>query len=40
MVIAADETTVTTVGGNEFGAVSAHRCTPAEVPGVVGFVRL
>ncbi|WP_433199845.1 CHAP domain-containing protein [Nocardia sp. CA-107356] len=40
IVLTADETTVTTIGGNEFGGVSIHRFTLAEAPGVVGFGRL
>ncbi|WP_433731895.1 CHAP domain-containing protein [Nocardia sp. CA-129566] len=40
MVLVADDTTVTTIGGNEFGEVSIHRFPLAETPGVVGFGRL
>ncbi|MFI9509181.1 CHAP domain-containing protein [Nocardia sp. NPDC052566] len=31
---------VTTIGGNEFGAVAIHRWALADVPGIVGFGRL
>jgi hypothetical protein len=40
IVLAADEATVTTIGGNEFGEISIHRFTLVEAPGAVGFGRL
>ncbi|WP_040798123.1 CHAP domain-containing protein [Nocardia higoensis] len=39
IVLAADNGTVTTIGGNEFGRVSIHRFRLAEVPDVVGYGR-
>ncbi|MGK8555521.1 CHAP domain-containing protein [Nocardia gipuzkoensis] len=40
IVLRADAGQMTTIGGNEFGQVSVHRFTLADVPGVVGFGRL
>ncbi|WP_280233277.1 CHAP domain-containing protein [Nocardia cyriacigeorgica] len=40
IVLTTDDGVVTTIGGNEFGAVSMHRFAVAEVPGVVGYGRI
>lgn len=40
IVLSADNGTVTTIGGNEFGTVRIHRFALGEVPGVVGFGRI
>ncbi len=37
IVLASDDHTLTTIGGNERGAVRMHRYDPAKVPGIVGF---
>ncbi|AHH21246.1 CHAP domain-containing protein [Nocardia nova SH22a] len=37
VVLASDDHTLTTIGGNEAGGVRIHRYDPATVPGIVGF---
>ncbi|WP_280360735.1 CHAP domain-containing protein [Nocardia wallacei] len=39
IVLAADATTLTTIGGNEQGDIRIHHYVRAEVPGMVGFGR-